>query len=177
MNEDMQAQLQSLLDREAIRDLLYRYCHGADRCDEAMLRGIYWPEATDDHGVFSGRATDYIAFLLDAAGQMDQLHHLVGNILIRIDGWQAKTETYFFSYQRLRVPSTGPRDLFASGRYIDVMEKRGTEWRILQRRVVFDGFRLLDDSADWTQGLLGTPVPMGRRAPDDPSCRMFEQRT
>ena len=42
-----------LADREAIRDCLYRYCRGVDRCDEQMLRSAYWEDAYDDH---SGRA-------------------------------------------------------------------------------------------------------------------------
>lgn len=40
--------VQELLDREAIRDCLTRYAHAVDRGDEAMLRAVYWPGATDD---------------------------------------------------------------------------------------------------------------------------------
>ena len=46
--------LQALLDREAIRDCLYRYCRGIDRADEAALRSAYWPDATDCHGAWNG---------------------------------------------------------------------------------------------------------------------------
>ena len=38
MEPDCQADLHALLDREAIRDCLYRYCRGIDRADEAALR-------------------------------------------------------------------------------------------------------------------------------------------
>jgi hypothetical protein len=48
-----------LLDKEAIRDCLMRYCHGIDRCDEDLVRRVYWPGATDDHGMFSGPASDF----------------------------------------------------------------------------------------------------------------------
>jgi hypothetical protein len=48
-------ELRELSDREAIRDCLMRYCHGVDRCDEPMIRDVYWPEATDEHGMLSGK--------------------------------------------------------------------------------------------------------------------------
>ena len=43
-----------LVDREAIRDCIYRYCRGVDRADEAALRSAYWPDAIDQHGSYSG---------------------------------------------------------------------------------------------------------------------------
>ena len=47
--QTLPAALQSLLDREAIRDCLLRYCRGIDRCDEEALRSAYWEDATDCH--------------------------------------------------------------------------------------------------------------------------------
>lgn len=44
-----EANISELLDREAIRDCLYRYCRGIDRGDEAALRSTYWPDAHDNH--------------------------------------------------------------------------------------------------------------------------------
>jgi SnoaL-like domain len=44
-----------LADREAIRDCLYRYSRGVDRCDEDMLRSVYWEDAFDDHVLFRVR--------------------------------------------------------------------------------------------------------------------------
>src|SRR5579862_3908887 len=43
-----------LADREAIRDCLYRYCRGVDRCDMELLRSAYWPGAMDTHTGFKG---------------------------------------------------------------------------------------------------------------------------
>ena len=37
MSTSTPATLDALLDREAIRDCLYRYCRGIDRCDEETL--------------------------------------------------------------------------------------------------------------------------------------------
>lgn len=46
--------LKRLVDKEAIRDCLYKYCRGIDRADERRLRSTDWPDGTDDHGPYSG---------------------------------------------------------------------------------------------------------------------------
>ena len=45
MAANNEAAMQELVDREAIRECLYRYCRGIDRLDEAALRSSYWPDA------------------------------------------------------------------------------------------------------------------------------------
>jgi hypothetical protein len=173
MAVNLEAQVQSLIDREAIRDVLMRYCYGADRCDESMLKSVYWPEATDDHGVFSGKASDFIPFVLKMASQMDQMQHLVGNILIRNEAATAKCESYFIGYHRPKDEEGKPFDMIAAGRYLDALEKRGDEWRIIRRRVVFDWYRNLEGSADWSRGFNGSGIEMGGRVPKDPSVVHF----
>jgi hypothetical protein len=176
MTPDVNRQLQFLLDREAIRDVVMRYCYGADRCDEAVLQSVYWPEATDDHGVFCGPASQYIPFVLEAAGQMDQMQHLVGNMLIRNSATTASCESYFIGYHRPKDEQQQPFDMFAAGRYLDEFEKRGDEWRIIRRKVVFDWYRNLDGSADWSKGFNGMGIPLGGRVPNDPSVPHFRER-
>jgi len=46
--------LQRLLDKDAIRDCIHRYCRGIDRADEAALLSSYWPDAYDNHGAYAG---------------------------------------------------------------------------------------------------------------------------
>jgi hypothetical protein len=76
--------LQGLLDREAIRDCLYRYCRGIDRLDEESLRSAYWPDATDRHGAYDGSAAAVEPLRnLQAAGR---IVHLLGNIMIELRG-------------------------------------------------------------------------------------------
>jgi hypothetical protein len=155
-------------DREAIRDCLYRYARGIDRCDEAMLRSAYWPDAIDDHLAFRGTPEELIAWTMPILRTMDQSMHMIGNILIRIDGDRADVESYFYGFHRLRGDA-GPRDTIGSGRYLDKFERRGDEWRIAERLVVTDWFRDYPDSGDWEKGPFGMPVPPGGRSPDDAS--------
>src|SRR5580765_6887376 len=80
-NED--ARLTELLDREAIRDCLYRYCRGIDRCDEAALRSSYWPDATDRHGAYQGPANGFIDAAIAKLSKGGRNVHMVGNIAIQ----------------------------------------------------------------------------------------------
>jgi SnoaL-like domain len=175
MSTDIEKQLRFLLDREAIRDVLMRYCYGADRCDESMLQSVYWPDATDDHGVFSGTVSEYIPYLLKAAGQMDQMQHLVGNMLIRNTVDAASCESYFVAYHRAKNEYGKTIDMVVGGRYLDELQQRSGEWRIIRRKVVFDWFRNFEDSADWSRGFNGTGVGMGGRVPNDPSVKHFSK--
>src|SRR6185436_3344187 len=143
--------IQELFDREAIRDCLMRYCRGADRCDELLLRSAYWPEATDAHAMPEREPINAYAFIkkiLPKLQAMDQTMHMLGNIFIRIDGSEAKVESYFQAYHRVRNDADTPQDVVTAGRYLDRMLKRNDEWRILERVVVIDWFRELFDSAD-----------------------------
>jgi hypothetical protein len=158
--------LQQLGDREAIRDVVLRYCRAVDRCDAQLLQSVYWPDATDSHGYFDGSADEFVRVAIARLRSHEQTQHMVGNMLIELDGARAAVETYVHSYHRLRGPGANPQDVFIGARYLDRMERRGAEWRIAERRVVYDWFRFLEGSADWTRGLLGDPLPMGARESD-----------
>ncbi len=48
--------IQQLSDIQSIRECVNNYCRGVDRLDEDLMKSAYWPDATDDHGVFVGNA-------------------------------------------------------------------------------------------------------------------------
>jgi hypothetical protein len=114
--------------------------------------------------------------LLKTAEQMDQMQHLVGNMLIRNSRATASCESYFVGYHRMKDQQNRPFDMFVGGRYLDEFEERDGEWRIVRRKVVFDWFRNLDGSADWSGGFNGTGIPLGGRVPNDPSVAHFRAR-
>src|SRR5258706_5309876 len=88
-------EIQKLLDEQAIRKLLFDYCHAVDRCDAEALAATFHEDATDDHGIFTGTAKDFvkwvIPFLLE--NYLSTTHPL-SNIRLRIDGDVAHAETY-----------------------------------------------------------------------------------
>lgn len=164
------AAIQALLDREAIRDCLMRYCRGIDRCDEAALLSVYWPEAIDDHGLVKGNALAFAETVLPSLQQRHEVTaHFLGNILIELDGPIARVETYFQAYHRFKQAGSAPFDVILGGRYIDRMEKRGGAWKIAHRVVAFDWNRTLGESQPWSAFPFGTPPreSLAARKPDD----------
>lgn len=168
------SQLQSeLVDRESIRQCIYRYCRGIDRCDFDLLLTAYWPDATEDHDPFVGTITDFVEFARDILLTMDQTSHMVTNTLIDIYGATAHVESYVRAYHRLTRDDGSKHDLVTASRYLDVMERRDGEWRIITRTVVRDWYRDYPDTADWTAEVFGQKFSPGVRLPDDRSYAIF----
>jgi ketosteroid isomerase-like protein len=133
--------VQELLDREAIRNLIYRYARAVDRRDFAEVRHLYHPDATDDHGNYSGAIAGFFDYL-ETTDLYESMHHTCANILIELHGETADVETYFIFTAVLR-PQPGSPDGsrmldYLVGRFIDRFEKRDDTWRILRRVVVRD---------------------------------------
>jgi hypothetical protein len=167
--------MSELADREAIRDCLYRYSRAVDRCDEDLLRSVYWEDAVDDHVLFSGTREELIVWVMPLLRHMTQAMHSISNILMRIDGDKADAESYYYGYHR--VPNgDGFLDSIQSGRYLDKFERRNDEWRIARRRVVVDWFRDYAEAADWEKGPMGHRMQFGLRRPEDPSYSMLDLR-
>lgn len=134
--------LQPLLDKQAIHEVLMRYCRGIDRCDADLLRDVYHPDATDDHGGFKGPAGDFVAWAIEALRRDESTTHYIANELVDLDGDVAFAESYFFAVHR-RARKDGTKvDLVFSGRYVDRFERRAGTWRIADRKVVYDRSRV-----------------------------------
>ena len=143
--------MQELLDREAIRDVIYRYCRACDRRDERLLRSVYHPDATDNHGAFVGSADEFVRHTMDTggAGFVAGQHH-IGNILIELDGDVARVESVFICH--LVSSDQDARQIeVLGGRYWDRMERRDGEWRIADRVVLLDWSELRRDIAEPTR--------------------------
>jgi len=167
--------LVELADREAIRDCLYRYCRGIDRCDADLLRSAYWPDGLDSHAV-PGKpplnAYDFIGRVMPKLEMMQRTQHQITNSLIRIDGDNANVESYFWAvHQEHRDGEL--QDVHAAGRYLDRFTKRNGEWRIAHRHVLIDWFRVGEKSSDWSQGMFGKPSEGGDRFGRDFSGSFF----
>ncbi len=160
--------LQALIDKDAIRECLYTYCRGIDRQDEAALRASYWPDATDRHGPYQGSATGFIDWALTNLRKGERSVHVVANIAIRLNGAVAAVESYFLALQRAPNGEGQQAETFLAGRYVDLFEKRGSEWRVMERTVVYDW------KDDWgvpegsEAARFGVRAPQGSVCPSDP---------
>lgn len=168
MEQDCQAALQALQDKESIRDCLYRYCRGIDRADEDALRSAYWPDGRDCHGAYRGSASGFIDQALPRLRSGGRGVHQISNILIEVLGTQAAVESTFLALQS--NAATPAQETFLCGRYLDRFEKRASEWRIADRTVVYDWIeeRTRPELAQDNALLFGKRQPAGGRMPNDP---------
>lgn len=159
--------IRELIDKEAIRTVLSRFCRGVDRGDAQALESVYHPGALENHGDFVGSAADWIGLALDAAPRhFTVMHHSLGASNIDLNGDVATVETYFSAGCVLRDdPNTdaGPTATTLHGRYIDRFERRDGAWRIATRVVVKD-FRELrpitNPDEKYPQGHWGSADPI-----------------
>ncbi len=62
--------LARLLDRQAIEEVLARYCRGVDRCDVDTLASCSHSDGTDDHGTFVGNGQGFAAWATAGAAKV-----------------------------------------------------------------------------------------------------------
>ena len=162
----MDSQLQAVIDKQAIQDVLVRYCRGVDRCDLEILRSAYWEDATDDHGSFSGNAWEFCDYLIPALKRMQRTMHLISNTHIELLADWAKSETYCVAHHLMG--ESGDQEMVVGGRYLDLFEKRLGTWRIKTRVYVMDWNQNNPSTANWSEGLYAQLKTRGARYPDDP---------
>ena len=168
MPQNLEEKLQALLDREAIREAMYAYCRGIDRGDAAALRSAYWEDGTDRHGAYAGSASGFIEKALQSRRSGLRMIHQVSNISIVLEGAQAAVESYFQAFQYDTDPATGRlRETFLCGRYVDRFEKRGDEWRIAARTVVYDWMKEAPAPEGDEATRFGVRAPQGQMQPAD----------
>jgi hypothetical protein len=124
----------TLADKQAIAEVLSRYCHAVDRIDPELGSKIWHPDATAHYeGIFEGTGQDLMAFVFEAHRLTDATSHQLANILIDLDGDQATAESYVHACIR-----SGGSDIVVRGRYSDALSRRDGEWRIDDRRYRHD---------------------------------------
>jgi hypothetical protein len=123
---------------EACREAARRYSHGIDRLDGEWMKSAYWPDGTDDHGVFVGNAYEFVDHCMVSHERWAWTAHTIFNHTVELDGdgVHARGEAYNVSY--LQPRDSDELDIWF-GRYLDRYEKRGDEWRILHRVCVHQG--------------------------------------
>ena len=175
--------LQRLADTQEIHEVLLRWCRGIDRGDEELMRSAYHPDAVDEHGAntYTGE-TAARAYIEKHRRAFKRHMHLTLNTLIEVDGDTATAESYMIASL---VPNrSGPEALMlAGGRYLDRLERRAGEWRLIHRHMIMEWLTSVDqmpgerwrEIVDSAAGdLLPHELPYtGDRSPGDASYRYF----
>ncbi|MBI1392361.1 MAG: nuclear transport factor 2 family protein [Alphaproteobacteria bacterium] len=183
------ADLQELVDRKRIYEVLTRYCRALDRCDVDLMKSVYWDDAQDDHGVFNGGAQEFADFIIrEIQAWFDVTMHAIMNVHMELKDNIACTESYLFAYHLIRGERQKVEEIFGStylsgfdwskvdsvphvfwygGRYVDRFEKRGKEWRIAHRQVVMDWNHNEISTGIWDEGMFKTLTLRGERGHGD----------
>ena len=136
--------LEQLSAREAIRDAALRYCRGVDRLDAALMKSAYWPDATDDHGSFKGNAHEFVELCMQSHLRWEATGHCIFNHSIELgpEPGIARGECYNLTWL------ASPEQIeHWYGRYLDRYERRGDEWRIIERVCVHEATNVLPRTA------------------------------
>lgn len=150
-------------DREAIRELIYRYCRSVDRLDVALGHSIWHEDATADYGaaVYQGPGRGVIDHVCAQHRHALNHSHQVSNILIELNGDRAGSESYVTA--TLRLERAGKlQQIMVWSRYVDRWSRRDGRWGLDHRIALrdFDEIReVVAMSAD----------ERGRRDGGDPS--------
>jgi hypothetical protein len=133
------ADLRELADRQAIADLIYRYCRAVDRLDVPLGHSIWHEDGTADYGedYYQGPGKGVIDLICKHhLGTLNHSHQ-VSNILIDLDGDRAGSEAYCTASLRVMQGET-LMQVTVWARYIDRWSRRGGRWGLDRRLAVRD---------------------------------------
>jgi hypothetical protein len=157
------AELQDVADRQAITDLIYRYCRSVDRLDIPLGHSIWHQDGYADYGaaVYQGDGRGVIDHI--CAQHRHTLHHShqVSNIIIDLDGDRAGSESYVTAALRARRGEQ-LKHMMVWGRYIDQWSRRDGRWGLDKRISIRDFDEVRDVTAMYEHDT-------GRRDRSDPS--------
>ncbi len=135
-------ELKQLIAKEAIRDQIYNYCRALDRIDNELGYTIFSEDAKVDYGpTYRGTGRGFIDMMLDMHRTMVSTHHVMSNILIKLndDCTKAASETYMYAgckYKNKKGEASFTVE--ARCRDIDKWELQNGKWVITERIVAGD---------------------------------------
>jgi SnoaL-like domain len=146
------ADVQYLKDRQAILDVIHQQSRGVDRHDAELVADAFHENSWDEHGAQVTRGKQYGHWANDthAKGSQINMHHITTHTC-DIDGEVAHTESYVIG---LMLNHDGVTARLLAGRYVDRLEKRDGQWKLVVRRstaeVCFSGDATLMTLAAFT---------------------------
>lgn len=161
-----------LAARDAITEVIHRYCRGIDRMDREMTLSCWHSGGTDDHApLYAGSAEGFVEWLWPVHAAMVGTRHVVSNTLIEVNGDKAATETYWTVTLRV-AQGDDLYDIQGGGRYVDNFECIDGVWAIRHRQSLHDWDRV-DQVTTTMQDFSDTPLiePNNPEVPAKTSAR------
>ena len=142
----MSGDLQELLDRLALRQVVEAYARGADRRDGAGMAALftengrlasYDGEPGTAPPIFDRRCRQAIGSAMAGLNRYEVTTHLLGQQSLTIDGDRATGETYCLAHH-ISVDGDSQTLFLASIRYYDTFEKDDGAWLFAERKLYVD---------------------------------------
>ncbi len=130
----VQERLAQLLDERELVGLCHRYATALDTRDWSMLSTCFTADA-DYEGMPACQGYPAIERLCrEALGPLTQTQHLIGNVVVTLDGDQAGVSCYLQA-QHVKAGIDGGENFLIAGRYTDEAVRTDDGWRIGHRRL------------------------------------------
>lgn len=171
--DSLQYTVALLWAKDQIRDCLYRYSRGIDRADADLIASAFHDDATIDYGaLFQGGAADFVATSMAVQRRQTHCQHLLGNILIELQGDSAAVESYEIA-RHLTPMGDAVKDMVLASRTLDRFERRNGRWAIAYRKKVLDWSRFLEADRSMHDA---PPITPAQRDESDASYALFGGR-
>lgn len=159
--------IDAMLSRQTLEELLTAYCRGVDRGDSGLLASIFHDDATVITGAFNGPAQDFAREIVRGVAETSvRVFHSINNVWLEVAGDKAVGECYALAVQTVNGPD-GMLDILVGGRYLDRFERRDGVWKIAQHTFVLDWNMTQPCTAVMDEGMFGEMIH-GTRGTADP---------
>jgi hypothetical protein len=161
--KQLRAAVEYMKDRQDILDCIIRNSSGNDRFDVERVNSSYHSDALHELGCDTIPGAEYGEHANHAHGAMcDQNMHHITMHSCHIEGQVAHAESYVIA---LFLDKGADTSRILSGRYIDRLEKREGEWRIVVRRATVEV--VLEGSAKMMEAIRQGGYIKGSRGKND----------
>lgn len=135
----MEPQLQRLVDRRDIEQVLIAYCIHLDRMDLTAMADLFTEDCIVDYGKdprLKSKGAIGLARSLERMWRWQRTSHHLSNVVIEFgDDDTARATSYVFAWHERADGSTAT----IMGQYHDLLKRMAGRWLIAERRMVMNG--------------------------------------
>ena len=136
-----QNEINDYLAKQDIYELACRYSRGLDRLDRDLLMSVFTEDAYCEYGIYNGPPGPFAEFCMQALGEHAANQHMIGQVLIDVQGDEAFGEVYFQAFHKIPA-GDGWEDLLVPYGHVYPqvdLKEAGTSFR--QRNALYRNLR------------------------------------
>jgi hypothetical protein len=125
--------VQAVIDRLEVSDVLVRYCTALDTHDSALLESCFSTDAVLEYDAAPAATPAEFAERARRLRSLAATQHIITNITVDLDGDRARSTAYVLAMQ-VRGASEGRETYLIGGSYADTLVRTSAGWCITHRR-------------------------------------------